>query len=333
MGKLTIVLCSVGRRVELARHFVDSVRRLAPAGGRVVGLDLDPLAPALRYVDVPLIVPRVGSDGFANVIRQLTNVQADDSVLVVPLSDREIGQLSDLSVELSASNVRFAVVPPSSVAVVNDKWETMRYFASLGLRTPASWIPEEGLDGLVFPAFVKPREGSAGHGAAPVGSMAELAVLVHEIDRPIVQELLTGDEVTTDLVCGLGGEFVAAISRRRIQVRGGEVMKAVTVKSDEIESACRRIASTLPALGPVTVQAFEQEDGGYAFSEINARLGGGSPLAIAAGVPITDVLVREALGERSTTEYSYTDGLYMTRHDESLFATERDLDALRSRRV
>ena len=330
---LTVVLCSVGRRVELARHFVDSVRKLAPSGSRVVGLDLDAMAPALQFVDVPIVVPRVGTTEFAEVIRSLADVQGGDTVLFVPLSDREIEQLASLSAELSRPEVRFAVVSADAVPVVNDKWQTMKFFESLGLATPRSWIPDVGLDEVTFPAFIKPREGSAGHGASAVRDRFELNRCVADIDRPIVQQLLTGDEVTTDLVCDLSGGFVAAVSRRRIHVRGGEVMKAVTMVSDEIEHACRRIAAALPAIGPITVQAFEQSDGSFVFSEINARLGGGSPLAIAAGVPITDVMVIDALGRRTQHEFGYVPNLYMTRHDESVFVTGDDLDELRSRRL
>ena len=58
--------------------------------------------------------------------------------------------------------------------------------------------------------------------------------------------------------------------------------------------------------------------------EINARLGGGIPLAIAAGVDVPGLLLAHAAGRPIARPEldSYELGLYMTRSDESIFLTE-----------
>ncbi len=325
---LTVLLCSIGRRVELARHFVDSVRRLAPPGSRVIGLDIDPLAPALHFVDEAFLVPRVTDARFIDVLNSVLDDLSEQRVLVVPLSDREIGPLAALADTAQRPGLHFSVVPSQAVSIVEDKWETMQFFASLGLPTPNSWLPEDDLDNLPYPVFAKPRRGSAGEGGVRLKDNRWLELVLPDIESPILQELMIGDEITTDVICSLDGRFLTAVSRRRIQVRGGEVMKAVTVRIPEIGAACRRIAAALPATGPITVQAFEHPERGYLFSEINARLGGGSPLALAAGVPVTDVLVLEALGKPTPAGLNYAEGVSLTRYDDSVFLSEKEFRAV-----
>lgn len=57
---LNLLFTSVGRRVELLRIFNDSYRKLG-IEGRIIGTDIDPLAPALQLLDRSYLVPRSGS--------------------------------------------------------------------------------------------------------------------------------------------------------------------------------------------------------------------------------------------------------------------------------
>jgi carbamoyl-phosphate synthase large subunit len=83
---------------------------------------------------------------------------------------------------------------------------------------------------------------------------------------------------------------MSVISRRRIEVRSGEVMKGVTCVDPVIIDACCRIAKALNAKGPITVQGLYKDDV-FHFTEVNARLGGGVPLAIAAGARVAEWLL------------------------------------------
>lgn len=328
---LTVFLCSIGRRVELTRHFVNSVRRLAPEGSRVVGLDLDPLAPALRFADQAILVPPVNSPMFVEVIESLIDECRGGRALFVPLSDREVSILGVLADRFQSPDVQFCVVPSSASTIVEDKWATMQFFQEIGLPTPKSWLPGVDLRSLQYPIFIKPRRGSAGEGGRVVADPKEAALALEDLDFPIIQQLMTGNEITTDVVASLDGRFLSCVSRRRLQVRSGEVVKSITVRSPQIETACRSIVEALRPRGPITVQSFESTTDGHCFSEINGRLGGGSPLAIAAGVPITDLLVLDAIGADVPRDLTFVEGLSMSRYDESLFFTKEELDAVQDR--
>jgi carbamoyl-phosphate synthase large subunit len=140
------------------------------------------------------------------------------------------------------------------------------------------------------------------------------------VQDPLVQEFLPGPEITTDVVCDLEGSVLGIVSRRRIEVRAGEVSKGVTIYDADIQEACVRIAEALPAVGPITVQCI-MKDGKPVFTEINARLGGGIPLAVAAGLNAPAlILARVAAVQIDVPPLgAYETGLHITRYDQSFF--------------
>ena len=106
------------------------------------------------------------------------------------------------------------------------------------------------------------------------------------VREPIVQEVLTGPEITIDALLDLDGRPIHYVPRRRIRTLGGESIQGVTLEHDTafetwIEDVLDR-CSAMGARGPLTLQAF-MGTAGPVLSEINARFGGGFPLALEAG--------------------------------------------------
>ena len=101
-----------------------------------------------------------------------------------------------------------------------------------------------------------------------------------------------------------------------------------------VTDACVRIADALPAVGPITVQCM-MNDGVPTLTEINARLGGGVPLALAAGVNWPTWLLAELarVAVHVPPLGSYRSGVYVSRFDESLFLTEAERDQMASCRL
>lgn len=67
MKKINILFLSAGRRVELINSFREAKEKLG-IEGKLVGVDLDELAPALNFVDVKYKVPRINSKDFIPTI-------------------------------------------------------------------------------------------------------------------------------------------------------------------------------------------------------------------------------------------------------------------------
>jgi len=329
---MNFLFTSVGRRVELLRAFKHAYASLG-LRGNVVALDIDPLAPALRSADRQYIVPRLSDPDYIATLLEICCREAVSQVF--PLIDPDIPFLAAHRVEIEATGARLAVVSPEAATICDDKWLTWQFFRRLDLQVPASWLPEQ-LDPVMvqYPVFIKPRRGSAAQHTFKVHTARELEFFCGYVPEPIIQEYLPGPEVTTDVLCDLDGNVLAVVSRQRIEVRWGEVSKGVTVYNPEINAACVKVAHALPAVGPITVQCMFQNGRPY-FTEINARLGGGAPLAIAAGVDFPRWLLARASGLPIDIPPlgTYQVGLYLTRFDESAFLTQAEYDHLASRHL
>jgi carbamoyl-phosphate synthase large subunit len=331
-GRVNVLFTSAGRRVELLRAFRRAYRELELAGD-IVGVDVDPLAPALQECDVAFIVPPFDDPGYVDAIAKLCTERAIS--LLFPLIDPEIPLLAERRDELDATGARAMVVPAEAARITADKLATAELFERLGVPGPRTWSAEDARTAdLAFPAFVKPRFGSASENAHRVENDAELDFWLARVREPVVQELLPGPEITSDVLCLEDGRAVAVCSRERIAVRAGEVAKGVTVHDERIEQRCVAIAEDLHARGPITVQCL-MRDGEALFTEVNARFGGGLPLAIAAGVDAPRWLLAQAAGRavEAPPLGTYQTGLFMTRFDDSFFVSEEDRAELAGRRL
>ena len=324
-----VLFMSVGRRVELLEAFRNAYRKLG-LDGCIVGVDVDPLAPALQVVDKPYRVPPLSCATFEPLLIQIC--QREQINLVFPLSDPDVPVLARSRKEIEKTGARVAAVSTQAASLTADKWLTYRFFRRLGVNTPRTWLPAEFESSRAsYPLFVKPRVGSAGKGTYKVQNTRELDFFLDYVPEPIVQEFIAGSEITNDVICDLEGDVMAVVSRRRIEVRWGEMAKGVTVSDPKISSACVQIAHELPAIGPITVQCIVKERRPY-FTEINARLGGGVPLGIKAGVDSPAWLLGRAARLRVEIPPvgTYQLGLYLTRFDNSYYLTEGDRERMES---
>jgi carbamoyl-phosphate synthase large subunit len=317
MSSINLLLVNVGRRVELLRLFRKAYAE-AGLSGRILASDVDPLAPALQEADGHFLVPRVDDPAF---VPTLIGICGSESVsLVFPLIDPAIPILAGRRADFLAVGARLAVVPAEAAERTHDKWKFNQWARSAGVATPPTWLPEDLPANPTFPLFVKPRHGSAGRQSYRVDDSEELAFYLARVELPLVQPFIAGPEVTNDVFCGLGGEVWAVVSRRRIEVRWGEVHKGVTIRDTSLLETCARMARALGAIGPVTIQCMLQA-GRPLFTEVNARFAGGMPLAVAAGVPAPLWYLQQAAGlpVAAPPLGTYREGIYLTRYDESFF--------------
>jgi carbamoyl-phosphate synthase large subunit len=329
---MNVLFTSVGRRVELLKAFRTAYRSLQ-LEGCIIALDIDPLAPALRLADRSYIVPRLDS---LDYIPTLVDICAKERADVVfPLIDPDVQVLSQHRAQIEAVGARLAVVSIEAAKICGDKLLTAEFFQQLGLATPRSWLPGQ-IDPATaaYPLFIKPRNGSAAKNAFKVRDARELAFFSGYVPNAVIQEFLPGPEITNDLVCDLNSDVLAVVSRRRIEVRAGEVAKGITVRDPRVIEACVSIARALPAVGPITAQCIVKDGLPY-FTEINARFGGGVSLGIASGADSPRWLLARLAGidVKIPSLGSYLTGRYMTRFDDSFFVSQAEYEQMASHHI
>lgn len=326
---VTVLISSAGRRVELLRGFR---RALASLGldGRVIATDASWYSSAFHEADEGFVVPRLDDPAYAPTLLALCEKQSVD--LIVPTIDTEMPAWVASRDEFDAIGVTIALSGAGVVDIAADKQLTHEWLVANGFPTVDQATPQAVLAdprAWAFPLVAKPRFGSAGIGVSVVRDAAELAAATSrpELGEMVVQTLATGREHTIDVLADRHGRCVCAVPRRRIEVRAGEVSKGVTVRSPELQDLAARLCAALPgAFGTITVQVFVGDaPGELAVIEINARYGGGFPLALEAGADFPRWQLEELLGLPSTAEPDgWRDGLVMLRYDAAVFVDEAE---------
>lgn len=327
---MSILLTSAGRRVELIRAFKRAQAELG-SRGRVIAVDIDPLAPALHDADCSYVVPPTSDPGYVDAL--LAVCRKEGVKLVFPMIDPDIPVLARHRDAFESAGARAVVAPEEAVMTGADKWRTFEFFKHNGIPTPHTCLPDS-IDTKELPVFVKPRYGSASQDTFVARDTDQLRFFLGYVQDPIVQDYIQGVEITSDVICDFDGNVLSVVSRRRLTTRSGEVSRGITVRDERIERDCVEIARKLKAIGPLNVQCFVSGDD-LSFTEVNLRFGGGSPLAIAAGADFPKWLI--ALADNGAVEIpplgSYQLGLYLTRFDDSFFLSQTEFERVACNRL
>lgn len=319
-----ILITSAGRRVELLRTFRDAASSLGVAA-RLIACDVRPqLSAACHDADDAFTVPPAGDPGYADALLDLCRSQGVS--LVIPTIDPELLPISEQRARFEAIGAWPAVSDPALVAMAGDKLATARFFTQHRIPGPRTETIESALADpgtWRWPVFAKAQRGSASRGAQIVATPARLGLL--EPDEPlVVQDLLAGEEYTVNLFFDRAGALRCAVPHWRIQTRAGEVEKGVTRRVAALQAIAERLAQVLPGpRGALCFQAMVAPDGTPSVIEINARFGGGYPLAHRAGAHFARWLIEERLGRPASAGNAWRENLTMLRWDAATFV-ERD---------
>ena len=85
--ELNILFSSVGRRVELVKAFRDASNELK-IKSKLIGVDMDELAPALNFVDKKYKVPQLSSEQFIPKIIDIC--KKENICIIIPTLDTEL---------------------------------------------------------------------------------------------------------------------------------------------------------------------------------------------------------------------------------------------------
>ena len=317
-----ILLSSAGRRVALLQILRQTLAEMR-LKGELIATEMQRASAAYHFADKTEMVERCTAEGF---VPQLLDICHKHQVkLLIPTIDTELPILAAHQSEFEAMGTAVNISSPEAIAIANSKDRTHAFLVEQGLPAPRQASVEEVLgkpEAWPFPLFAKPKAGSRSIGARQVESAEDLQLLVGKRDDYIVQSLARGEEYTVDAYVDKAGKCRCAVPRKRLEVRDGEVSKAVTVRNPIIEGCVKSLCERLPgAYGVLCVQVFfDHESEAVNIIEINPRFGGGYPLSWQAGARFPQWLLEEQLGLPLSARWDgWSHGLVMLRYDDAAF--------------
>jgi carbamoyl-phosphate synthase large subunit len=297
---------------------VDVVTAFARAGARTVAVDSNPLAPAIYHANVHAIVPRIEDPGYLPALQEL--VREHDVKLIVPLTDLDQILLTEHRDELGA----IVLLPDAEVVRrTADKYLTHVFFEEHGIPSPQSWLPGELPAEIEFPVLVKARFGFGSRDIYRAEDREQLDFFLRysPVDS-FVQRVCPGEEFSIDVFCDLDGRCLNSIPRTMIESKGGESIKGMTIKDEELIEFGRVVAEALGIRGPANVQCFRVAEGRHEVTDVNPRFGGAFPLPRAAGSRYPELALALARGERPEPCLGdFREGIVMTRFFSHLSLT------------
>jgi carbamoyl-phosphate synthase large subunit len=315
---LTMMISSAGRRVELLQCFRASAAELG-ISLTILACDLEPeWSAACQLADRSFAVPRADSEDYIPALLSLCTTEGVD--LLVPTIDTELLPLSENLHRFCEIGTWVSVGDPEFVQMARNKMATAHALAALDIATPATFMLADVRNdpgSQQWPMIVKPNHGSAGRLISTVHSADELPKV--ETEPLIVQQLLMGPEYTVNMFFDRSGNATTVVPHRRITTRAGEVEKGVTERHEAICDIGWKLGQELMGVrGVICFQAIVTDKGPFVF-EINARFGGGYPLAHAAGSQFARWLLEEAAGIAPTASDGWREGVQMLRYDAAIF--------------
>ena len=317
---LTILISSAGRRVGLMECF--------RADAAELGIDLDIIAtdirpdisPACHLADAAFPVPPCAADDFVDSVHSICFSNAVE--LVIPTIDPELDLLSQHKNRFAEIGTQLAVSSLDLVRLASDKLKTIHFLAAAGIPVPrTAAFKSETFDPAdwKWPLILKPKVGSASKGTMVV-SCPEGVRGIELAEDYIVQEYMRGEEYTVNVFFDRDERLCCAIPHVRREVRAGEVSKGTTRHHARLERIANQLGGILPSpRGALCFQAIAGDDERIGVFEINARFGGGYPLAHAAGARFSQWLLQEAAGLPCTANNDWHDGVTMLRYDAAVF--------------
>ena len=318
--KCTILITSAGRRVELIRNFRMDATALE-IDLKVIAVDFDSKnSAACHEADEAFSVPPCTDNRYIDRLIELCKEHSCD--FVVPTIDTELQNLSEHIDLFTESGTQLIISSPEVISLARNKLSLAHFFQENSIPVPKTGTIEElrlNKDNWQFPVILKPLDGSASKGIRHLQNPAALKCL-EDIQGYIAQEFWIGVEYTVNLFFDDKGELKTAIPHRRCEVRAGEVSKGKTERHERLEAISCKIGKALKgARGPLCFQAIVRNDGASAVFEINARFGGGYPLAHRAGAPFTKWLLEENVSLSSSAHNNWKEGIIMLRYDDAFF--------------
>jgi len=326
---MNVLFTSSGRRVELINFFKRE-------GFTTFAADYDPTAPSLYTADKGFIVPSV-VDNPEKYIEALLNICKKEHIeVIVPLIDPELPILAKEKATFSNVGTVVLLSDYESVEIAADKYATYIFYKRAGLLSPKTLnlddkkLVKEEIEKDIFPALLKPRYGSAGKGIIKCPDIDCFNFFTSKLNfqNYILQKYVSGEEITIDIFGDGTGRLISAVQRKRLKIRGGEVERGITVKYPDLFEDAVNFSKKFKPFGTVNIQCFyDKQEGKRFYTEINARFGGGYPLAYHAGANFPKYIKALLSGKtlESMIEKDYKEGLIMSRFDEAIYKYREEL--------
>jgi carbamoyl-phosphate synthase large subunit len=300
---------------------INALKRQNEVSIRVIAVDRNPLSAGFYLSDAHHILPPNGVPGDTSAVLKIS--KQENVQIVFPIIDEELLPFAEVKSEFEGHGIRVVSNEPEVVRIARDKVQTYKFFGGGPIRVPATYLPEE-LSPAKYPGFpliVKPRDGRGSVGFVKVNNERELSCFINLVPNAIVQEFISGQEYTIDVLTDYNGRLISLVPKARLEAKAGMQVKGRTVKDERLFDFARKVLALLPLTPRGNIQCIDT-GAEIVLIEINPKFPASLPFTVAAGVNAPLMLVKMHLGEKPEPALRNFDaGLVMLRYWQEIFVT------------
>lgn len=316
---MNILITSAGRRVSLVRSFQKELKKINPLS-KVYATDSNPMLSAACHVaDAYFKAPRLDDPNYMEEL--ISFCKAHQITLVIPTIDTELLALAKNKELLELAGIQAVISSVELVKQCRDKRLIHEFFRTHHIPVAKEYTKTD----YTLPLFIKPLDGSRSVDTFIIKSHEKLIDYHFENEKLMFLEYLdheTYEEFTCDMYYGKDHRLKCVVPRKRIQVRDGEVYKALTCNNVLVPFLITNLNYISGAVGCLTAQFFvsKTEEHKIYGIEINPRFGGGYPLSYLAGANFTKWIIEEyMLGKVIAEQFDvWESNLLMIRYDDEI---------------
>lgn len=304
---IRILMLGGAKRVSIARMFQRAASRMG-LQAEIFSYELSATVPIAACGEV-IIGKRFGDPDILDDLHRVVTTYGIN--VIIPFVDPAVG-IAAAYRETYHDSVFVPTGEQVLAETMFDKCRSAAIFEEAGLPIPTTYHGGP----VTTPLIAKPRNGSASKGIMIIDTLDNINALPMPADCYLIQQRIDDrDEISIDCyVSMLDGEVLAAVTRMRLEVIGGEASHTVTFHNAEAEELASRTLRSLGLRGAVTIQLIrDRRDGRLMIMEINPRLGGGAVCAVHAGADIPGMIISEAIGLKPSRAL-WDDGVEITRY-------------------
>jgi carbamoyl-phosphate synthase large subunit len=313
-----ILITCAGKRVSLVRSFKTELK-IVFSDSKVFASDSSPeKSAACRVSDGYFKVPPV-TDG--NYIEKLLQIALDNNIkLIIPTIDTELLILSQNVDILKRHNIDIVVSDYDNIKTLINKRLTNHFFEKLEI----NYAKEFDKNNFTLPLYIKPIDGSRSIDNHIVKQESDLTAYHFANEKLLFFEYLEHTaftEYTIDMYFDRNNELKCFIPRERLEIRAGEVNKAITRRAWFIDKIASKFTHIPGLRGCISIQIFVSNDTNTIYGiEINPRFSGGFPLSYLAGANFPKWIIQEYLLGGTKIPYcdDWEENLMMLRYDDEI---------------
>jgi len=288
MSKTKLLVCSGGTGNAFAAaeaaflNFKDCVNLT------ICDINTKELVSSSVFADEFIVSKSIHDEGYKDFIIELVNSRSID--ICIPFIDKDVLIFSELySARKFSRDVKLQLINPEVVKICSDKLMSYTWLKSNKIFTPETFLLQNETPKPGF--IVKPITG--------VGSVINdfnLTSLkdISEYDKYLIQEKCSKPEVTIDVFSNGELDIFFYVCRERIETKSGVCTKARLFLDEELGHIAKELADKL-SLKFFCFQVMRLNEK-WAVTDINPRLGSGTPMCNAVEIDFFSAMLADFLG-------------------------------------